>query len=165
MRSRRRQKPRISPFSLVAAPPRPYLGASNGDRTLEMSRKCSERYPSQVPPRCRTACGAGNAGGQLSLRQLKGNGYAPAIPSRRATPLEHPMRRTGLRPGLVFLALLACLAAPAAATAQLQWDANITNGGNGGSGTWTADPAVLNWFDGANNVAWNNAGTTSATFG
>jgi fibronectin-binding autotransporter adhesin len=72
------------------------------------------------------------------------------------------MRGIGLRPTHVLLAVLACVVTPALAPAQqLQWG---TNGG-GGDGTWTADPGVMNWFDGVMNVAWDNTTPASALFG
>src|SRR5436305_205360 len=67
-----------------------------------------------------------------------------------------------LRRSWLALALLGLL--PAAAPAQtFQFDPNLSGGANlGGSGTWTA-LATANWFDGANDVAWTNAGVAEFT--
>jgi autotransporter-associated beta strand protein len=44
----------------------------------------------------------------------------------------------------------------------LSWDPNITGAASGGTGTW--DTVNLQWFDGAADVAWNNATPDSAVF-
>jgi autotransporter-associated beta strand protein len=59
--------------------------------------------------------------------------------------------------------VLTSLAVTASATAQLQWDPNMTSGAApGGTGTWTATGAVMNWYNGSANVAWDG---NTAVFG
>jgi autotransporter-associated beta strand protein len=63
----------------------------------------------------------------------------------------------------MLLAVTAALAVtrPAMATI-LNWDPNMTGAASGGTGTW--DTVNLQWFDGAADVAWNNATPDSAVF-
>jgi fibronectin-binding autotransporter adhesin len=51
--------------------------------------------------------------------------------------------------------------------ADLTWDADplTTAGPQDGAGNWTALTSNTNWWDGTNNVTWNNATPDNATFG
>jgi autotransporter-associated beta strand protein len=55
--------------------------------------------------------------------------------------------------------------ASAASASTLVWDSNGTTTPNprDGAGTW--DTTALNWWNGASNVAWNNANNDTAQFG
>jgi len=62
-------------------------------------------------------------------------------------------------------ALLAAHAIPSAHGAPLNWDGAISGGPNGGNGTWDSN-STGNWWDGAADVVWPNAGTANdAVFG
>jgi alpha-glucosidase len=74
-------------------------------------------------------------------------------------------RISSVAPWVRFAAAVCGLAASVGA-ATLTWDANPTTPGpDDGSGNWAAAPANTNWWNGATDVAWNNANLDTAVIG
>jgi autotransporter-associated beta strand protein len=64
----------------------------------------------------------------------------------------------------ISLAVMACVIGSPAA--NLTWDADTnTPAAQDGAGNWTAANNLINWWDGATNVTWNNATPDNAIFG
>jgi fibronectin-binding autotransporter adhesin len=80
-----------------------------------------------------------------------------------ANPIEKRRSRFDrLTSRFILVSTIAALSFPALGV-TLNWDAGITGGPGGGTGTW--DTTSMAWFDGTNNVLWSNATPDDAVFG